>query len=582
MSEFLYDKAFMALKSKRYEEAQNAYEKILENGYSVDAWTGLGVCKMFQLADNVNMEEVIYCFSKAKEVKGANVNEIELKLISYALLVCEAYGVFAVTSIKNALEAERKAKIAAYVALGSALVGGLSDNMSTKVVAGVAAGAAGGVAIGQFGKALSSAALAELALGLLNNIKNNVNTFIADSEISELSQFNTRIKHVRKEIKHTDPRIEKGEELKKAALEDLRELKELEKEENARIEKERPIRKELNKKIKKSDHADVQALVKKLSVKTKSGKVMISDTEYPSSWWGPVVDVEAKPWDLGIEIFGDCKEGDGSIGGMNQDLINSKTEDFLFLIRDNNGSAVVWFTTENIYCWESTLQKKSPYLKVYDFKQPFLSSKWKSKTLDMSFNIGVKKDYQALMIDSLTDFINTRANQVTSDDSLKEDGIKDSTKQDSVIDSPKDAQNNDIKNIDDIFNLNKVKNGIVLDPDTAINTIKTGMSKWYNEYDIEGEVLFGLKCGPALNEIVTKEGIYRQKKGAEPDFTAFHEIKEFSFVKTGFFKQNQLIDNETGMSILLSQHTPEGNLGVDKGSLIIPVLLSYLNQLAKD
>ena len=47
-------------------------------------------------------------------------------------------------------------------------------------------------------------------------------------------------------------------------------------------------------------------------------------------------------------------------------------------------------------------------------------------------------------------------------------------------------------------------------------------------------------------------------------------------------RRNQLIDNETGMSILLSQHTPEGNLGVDKGSLIIPVLLSYLNQLAKD
>ena len=571
MSEFLYDKAFMALKSKRYEEAQNAYEKILENGYSVDAWTGLGVCKMFQLADNVNMEEVIYCFSKAKEVKGANVNEIDLKLISYALLVCEAYGVFAVTSIKNALEAERKAKIAAYVALGSVLVGGLSDSVSTKVVAGVAAGAAGGVAIGQFGKALSSAALAELALGLLNNIKNNVNTFIADSEISELSQFNTRIKHVRKEIKHTDPRIEKEEEQKKAYEKEMLELEELEKEIKATEEKERPIREKLNKNIKKSDHADVQDLAIKLNE---------FETEYSSIWAGPVIDIEAKPWDLGIDIFGDWVAE--SIGGMNQDLINSKTEDFLFLIRDNNGSAVVWFTTENIYCWESTLQKKSPYLKVYDFKQPFLSSKWKSKTLDMSFNIGVKKDYQALMIDSLTDFINTRANQVTSDDSLKEDGIKDSAKQDSVIDSPKDAQNNDIKNIDDIFNLNKVKNGIVLDPDTAINTIKTGMSKWYNEYDIEGEVLFGLKCGPALNEIVTKEGIYRQKKGAEPDFTAFHEIKEFSFVKTGFFKQNQLIDNETGMSILLSQHTPEGNLGVDKGSLIIPVLLSYLNQLAKD
>ena len=108
------------------------------------------------------------------------------------------------------------------------------------------------------------------------------------------------------------------------------------------------------------------------------------------------------------------------------------------------------------------------------------------------------------------------------------------------------------------------------------------MSKWYNEYDIEGEVLFGLKCGPALNEIVTKEGIYRQKKGAEPDFTAFHEIKEFSFVKTGFFKQNQLIDNETGMSISVSIYTPDEPADLGKGSVIIHTLLSYLNQLAKD
>ena len=90
----------------------------------------------------------------------------------------------------------------------------------------------------------------------------------------------------------------------------------------------------------------------KISNKAKSGKIIIFDTEYSSSWEGPVVDIEAKPWDLGIDIFGKCKPGDGSIGGMNQDLINSKKEEFLFLVRDRKGFAEVWFTTQNIYCWQ--------------------------------------------------------------------------------------------------------------------------------------------------------------------------------------------------------------------------------------
>ena len=35
MSQFLYDKAFMALKAKRYDEAQSTYEKALEQEYTV-------------------------------------------------------------------------------------------------------------------------------------------------------------------------------------------------------------------------------------------------------------------------------------------------------------------------------------------------------------------------------------------------------------------------------------------------------------------------------------------------------------------------------------------------------------------
>ena len=340
------------------------------------------------------------------------------------------------------------------------------------------------------------------------------------------------------------------------------------KEKKNQEKKEKLIREPLNNKASSSPYKDVNIIREKLNS---------FQTIYSSTWHGPLIDIEAKPWDLGIDIFGSCKAGDGSVGGTNQKLMELESEEFLFLIRDNTGFSRIWFTSHHIYCWTNTDPglkfRKLPYKHIYDLKQPFLSKKLKSVTLDISFDIGVNLEiYINEVTDYLMNFINGRdSNQDTHNDKntiSKKEKNKETT--------------DDAVSIQDVFNLNKVKNGIVLDPDTAINTIKTGMSKWYNEYDIEGEVLFGLKFGPALNEIVTKEGIYRQKKGAEPDFTSFQDIKEFSFVKTGFFKPNKLLDNETGMSIDVSIYTPEGNSGIDKGSVIIPTLLSYLNHLAKD
>ena len=45
----------MAIKAQRYDEAKNAYEKSLETKYTVEGWTGLGICKLFQLAEDQTM-----------------------------------------------------------------------------------------------------------------------------------------------------------------------------------------------------------------------------------------------------------------------------------------------------------------------------------------------------------------------------------------------------------------------------------------------------------------------------------------------------------------------------------------------
>jgi len=127
MSEFLYDKAIMALKAQRYDEAQSSYEQALQVGYSVEAWTGLGVCKMFQISEGQTMEEVLYCFEKARKVEGADNREIDLKLLQNAQVVILQCGAYAIAAIKNAIAAEKKASSAALISIAALAVGGLSN-----------------------------------------------------------------------------------------------------------------------------------------------------------------------------------------------------------------------------------------------------------------------------------------------------------------------------------------------------------------------------------------------------------------------------------------------------------------------
>lgn len=175
----------MALKAQRYDEAQSSYEQALQVGYSVEAWTGLGVCKMFQIAEGQTMEEVLYCFEKARKVEGADNREIDLKLLQYAQVVILQCGAYAISSIKNALDAEKKAATAALISIASIAVGSLSNSTGTKILAGAAAATAAGVAVGQFGKMTSSKEIAKFAADLLEDIYNNVYGFLLEKDKME-------------------------------------------------------------------------------------------------------------------------------------------------------------------------------------------------------------------------------------------------------------------------------------------------------------------------------------------------------------------------------------------------------------
>ena len=202
MSDFQFDKAFMAVKAQRYEEAQNAYEKALDRASSVEGWTGLGICKLFQLSDNQTMEEVIFCFNKAKEVESADSKEIDLQLISYSTLVIEQYTNYSINLITKLIEAEQAQKDAAIISATSLVVGGLSDSGTMKTLSGIAAGAAAGVTVGKFGEIANIKEAGQFALNLINDIHTNVNDFLVDnSKISEATALNSRVNELTEKIR---------------------------------------------------------------------------------------------------------------------------------------------------------------------------------------------------------------------------------------------------------------------------------------------------------------------------------------------------------------------------------------------
>ena len=85
------DLAKMALKGKRYNEAETVYMQIAIQNNSPEAWIGLGFCKMYQLADGRTMEEVIFCLDKAKTLNPQSSSEIDNQLITNCQIILSSY-----------------------------------------------------------------------------------------------------------------------------------------------------------------------------------------------------------------------------------------------------------------------------------------------------------------------------------------------------------------------------------------------------------------------------------------------------------------------------------------------------------
>ena len=218
MSQFLFDKANMALKAGRYDEAQSAYEQSLEKEYSIDGWCGLGLCKLFQLSSGVIMDEVIYCFEKAREVDESEKDNIDIRLITYSKLVLEQLTDYTVVAINQLIKAEKEANRAAVIsalAAGSAIGAGKG---SVRNIAGMTAGISAGVAVGKFAEMKSSKEAAEFAVTLIAQVYMSVQEFLLDNmKLPEAVEFSNVVQELKDRIKPSEsPKMAEEDEKKKA------------------------------------------------------------------------------------------------------------------------------------------------------------------------------------------------------------------------------------------------------------------------------------------------------------------------------------------------------------------------------
>lgn len=142
-----FDLAILALKGKRYQEAETIYTNIATDSNSSEAWIGLGFCKLNQLAEGRTMDEVTYCLNKAISINSTVKEQVEDQLIGSCVVLLSTYSQLYDKAIAKDRELKKKAAIGAFVASVS-IISGFSSNSAFGALASAAGTGAGiGIAI---------------------------------------------------------------------------------------------------------------------------------------------------------------------------------------------------------------------------------------------------------------------------------------------------------------------------------------------------------------------------------------------------------------------------------------------------
>ncbi|MCX8479776.1 MAG: TM2 domain-containing protein [Chitinophagales bacterium] len=182
------DFATLALKGRRYQEAENIYMNLAVTQKSSEAWLGIGLCKLYQLSSGKTMEEVLFCFNKAIEISPELKNELEDQLMSHSVIVLNAYiKVIEAAVIKH--QAAKKEAMAGALLASISVVAGMNSNKTFGTIASLAGtGAGAGVAMDGLNSMSDTKSQIQYVISKCDEIKGGVVSFVNQSR-TEFSTF---------------------------------------------------------------------------------------------------------------------------------------------------------------------------------------------------------------------------------------------------------------------------------------------------------------------------------------------------------------------------------------------------------
>lgn len=175
------DLAQMALQGKRYSEAESLYMEIATQNNSYEAWVGIGLCKLYQLAEGRTMEEVLFCMNKAKKIIPNNEVEIDNQLIYHCETLINTYLLVFDSAIVKQKELRKKAQKGALLA-GVSIVAGAHTKSNFGTFAALAGAGTGiGVSVDAITKMNSIYEIQNFILNKCSHISKSLNTYLDHS-----------------------------------------------------------------------------------------------------------------------------------------------------------------------------------------------------------------------------------------------------------------------------------------------------------------------------------------------------------------------------------------------------------------
>lgn len=183
-----FDQAVMILKSGHTDEACKGFQSLVKRDpKSADAWAGLAICRLYQLAKGKNMEDVMFAFAQAKKFRLHRAKDVDRLVLTHASCVVKTYYTVLSRSLATAKADPIKAAPEGLTATAPAVEGARFVTNSFSQLATVGAGGAG-IALDGFSAMTDMKMLQATVLGLVISISASVNAFVNVS-VPEYREF---------------------------------------------------------------------------------------------------------------------------------------------------------------------------------------------------------------------------------------------------------------------------------------------------------------------------------------------------------------------------------------------------------